>query len=43
MDLNTKRAQHEAEMKEIAKTYKRKRLIARIICAVYLAITVPIL
>ena len=43
MDLNTKRLEHEEQMKEIAKTYKRKRLIARIICAIYLAITLPIL
>lgn len=43
MDLNTKRKQHEEQMKEIAKTYNRKRLIARIICLVYLIITVPVL
>lgn len=43
MDLSTKRKQHEEQMKEIARTYNRKRLIARIICLIYLLITVPII
>ena len=43
MDLSTKRKQLEEQMKEIATTYKRKRLIARIICLVYLIITIPII
>lgn len=43
MDLNTKRQEHEEKMKEIAKTYSRKRLIARIICLAYLAISIPII
>lgn len=43
MDLNTKRQQHEEQMQEIAKTYKRKRLIARIICLIYLVISVTVI
>jgi len=43
MDLSTKRKEHEEKMVEIKKTYKRKRLIARIICLIYLAVSVTIL
>lgn len=43
MDLNTKRKEHDEKLAEIKKTFGKKRLIARIICLIYLAISVPIL